>query len=241
MRSSLIPTRNLYIFCGHRLVTVSLLHHSIGFTSHARIVVASIAQQGGVVDDSLLPTGIVDAKYVFIPVTDNVDPTKAGGSHWSLLLVGVEEKTAWYLDSLPTTGADKITDARCYAKAMNQVFETTFEIVVAQAPKQANGSDCGIHVCMETDILLSRLDGIKDGTPRMGSTSLADQTMNAAAYRGSLQKLIHDLRQYRGKKIGKTEDIAVSPERRSSSRNRVSIDQRLRANAPALAEETIVE
>lgn len=205
-------------------------------------VVASIAQQGGVVDDTLLPNGIMDADYIFIPVTDNVDPTKAGGSHWSLLLVGVAEQTAWYLDSLPTTGADKMTDARCYAKAMNQVFGFEFNLTLAQAPKQSNSSDCGVHVCMETDILLSRLTAPKTDVPRALDTSLADQVMNAQAYRESLQRLIHDMIQYRGKKIGGSADIAVSPERRSTSRQRASIDQRLRPTTSGAAiTETIEE
>lgn len=193
-------------------------------------VIASIAQQGGVVDESLLPTGFQDAKYVFIPVTDNVDPTKAGGSHWSLLLVGVAQKTAWYLDSLPTSGADKLTDARCYAKAIDQVFQCHFELVVAPAPKQVNGSDCGIHVCMETDVLLGRLQVNEEKSDVSFDPSLATQTMNAAAYRESLQKLIHDMIQYRGRRIGKVEDITVSPERRSLSKTRPSIDQRLEAH-----------
>lgn len=201
---------------------------------------ASIAQQGGEVDESLLPTGFIDARYVFIPITDNVDPTKAGGSHWSLLVVGVQEKCAWYLDSLPSTGADKMTDARCYVKAMNQVFHCEFDLMTAPAPKQANGSDCGVHVCMETDVLLGRLRGLSSGTPPRLETSLADQSMNAAAYRESLQKLIHDMIQYRGKKIGKSADIAVSPERRSSSTNRASIDQRVRPS-DVIAEEAIAE
>ncbi|CCG80820.1 NEDD8-specific protease 2 [Taphrina deformans PYCC 5710] len=204
--------------------SIFLLRPSIGF------LIASIAQQGGVVDESLLPTDFLDAKYVFIPVTDNVDPTKAGGSHWSLLLVGVAEKTAWYLDSLPTSGPDKLTDARCYSKAIDQVFQCQFELVVAPAPKQVNGSDCGIHVCMETDILLGRLQATKDGAAIPFDPSLATQSMNASAYRESLQKLIHDMIQYRGRRIGKVEDITVSPERRSSSRTRPSIDQRLEAH-----------
>lgn len=178
-------------------------------------------------DDSLLPTGFCDAKYVFIPITDNVDPTKAGGSHWSLLLVGVDEQVAWYLDSLPTTGADKLTDARSYAKAIDQVFRCHFDLVFAPAPKQANGSDCGIHVCMETDVLLARLNAVQGPQSTAFDPSLANQAMNALAYRESLQRLIHDMVSYRGRKIGKAEDISVSPERRSSSRTRPSIDQRL--------------
>lgn len=191
-------------------------------------------------DEFLLPSGFLEARYIFIPITDNVDPTKAGGSHWSLLVVGVEERQAWYLDSLPSSNSDKMADARCYAKAMNQVFTREFELMVAPAPKQANGSDCGIHVCMETDILLGRLRGINSNQPLRLNPSLADHMMNAAAYRESLQKLIHDMVQYRGKRIGKPEDIAVSPERRSSSKTRSSIDQRLRPTN-VIAEETIAE
>lgn len=205
-----------------------------------QLVVASIAQQGGVVDDSLLPTGFCQAMYVFIPITDNVDPTKAGGSHWSLLVVGVEEKQAWYLDSLPSSNADKMTDARCYAKAMNEVFECEFELMVAPAPKQANGSDCGIHVCMETDVLLARLRGISRDSPVRLNCSLAGQVLNASAYRESLQKLIQDMISHRGRVIGKSADIVVSPERRSGSRTRASMDQRLR-RTNVISEETIAE
>ncbi len=95
---------------------ISLVRPSIGY------LIASIAQQGGVVDETLLPTGLLEAQYIFIPITDNVDPTKAGGSHWSLLVIGVGKGVAWYYDSLPTTGPDKTADCKHYAAAMNSVF-----------------------------------------------------------------------------------------------------------------------
>ena len=173
----------------------------------------------------------------FIPVSDNVDPTKAGGSHWSLLLVGVSEKTLWYLDSLPSTAPDKAADCRYYAKAMTQVFGFNFELSCVPVPKQANGSDCGIHVCMETDILLARLQGTIN-TSQAFDPSLQGHHMDSSAYRDSLQKLIASMIEQRGRRIGSTHDIAVSPERRSSSRTRPSIDQRMH---PSVPEETILE
>lgn len=130
-----------------------------------------------------------------------------------------------------------MSDCRSYAKAMNQVFDCEFDLISSPAPKQANGSDCGIHVCMETDLLLARIRNLPPDH-RHFDASLAGQTFDAAAYRVSLQTLITNMITERGHRVGRTEDIAVSPERRSSSRTRPSIDQRLR---PAIPEETIME
>ena len=173
--------------------------------------------------------------YSFIPVTDNIDPTKAGGSHWSLVLIGMAEEKVWYYDSLPTTGTDKLTDCRAYAKAMSQVFQKAFELEFSPTPKQTNSSDCGIHVCIETEILLERILKSSQGG---FESSLAGQPMDAAAYRISLQQLILNMIEQRGRRVGLSEDIAVSPERRSSSRTRPSIDQRLQ---PSCVAETIHE
>ncbi|ORY82457.1 hypothetical protein BCR37DRAFT_312601 [Protomyces lactucae-debilis] len=200
---------------------VFLVRPSIGY------LVASIAQQGGVVDASLLPDGFLDARYVFLPITDNIDPSKAGGSHWSLLVVGVDEKLAWYYDSLPTSGSDKMTDARHYLLAMSQVYGTTFEAVVQKAPKQANGSDCGIHVCMTTDVLLSRMQLLTSDSHRDMDLSVYGIQQDAKAYRESLLKLISSMLEMRGPRIGSRLDVAISPERRSQSRTRPSLDQRL--------------
>ncbi|BFZ57803.1 hypothetical protein PYCC9005_004857 [Savitreella phatthalungensis] len=211
-----------------------LLRPSIGF------LFASIAQQNGVIDDSLLPNGFLDAKYVFIPITDNVDPTKAGGSHWSLLLVGVREGCAWYYDSLPTSNADKMTDCHVYAKAIDQIFERHFDMVVASTPKQKNGSDCGVHVLMETGLLLDRLKPVLDADSRFQDVALSNVIIDAEAYRKWVRELIEDMIRRRGRKVGTNADVAISPERRSTSRQRPSIDQRLR-HQERIAEETIQE
>ena len=209
---------------------VALLRPSIAF------LFASIAAQGGEVDESLLPDGFLDAAYVFVPITDNSDLSKAGGSHWSLMLFGVREGTAYYMDSLPTSRGDKFIDTHQYCKAMCQIFERRFNPVIVPTPKQANGSDCGVHVLMQTDILLDRL--LRDANT-LGELTMMDAQLDAAAYRQKLLDHIDNLAKTRGRKIGTTADVAISPERRSTSRARASIDQRVRQEP--IVEETILE
>ena len=212
---------------------VALLRPSIAF------LFASIAAQAGEVDDSLLPDGFLDAAYVFVPVTDNSDLSKAGGSHWSLMLFGVREEAAYYMDSLPTSRGDKFIDTHQYCKAMCQIFGRRFRPVLVPTPKQANGSDCGVHVLMETDIVLDRImQNMQKGAP-LGELTLMDEKLDASAYRQKLLDHIDSLARTRGRKIGTTADVAISPERRSTSRARASIDQRMRQEP--IVEETILE
>ena len=93
--------------------------------------------------------------HVFMPVTDNEHPELAeGGSHWSLLLVSVPDRTAFHYDSLSSHNvqfAHRATHKLAVLLAVDLDFKD-----LTDSPQQENGSDCGVFVCWFMKHLLLR-------------------------------------------------------------------------------------
>jgi sentrin-specific protease 8 len=106
---------------------------------------------------SALPD-LTTASHIFLPINDCDDPREAeGGSHWSLLVVGVRDGVAFHYDSLMPSN-DKV--ARIVAAKLFRILGRGSGwryLQLPDTPQQVNGSDCGVHVCMNMEELLFRL------------------------------------------------------------------------------------
>ncbi|KAI4205121.1 MAG: hypothetical protein LQ346_001518 [Caloplaca aetnensis] len=91
--------------------------------------------------------------HIFLPINDNRNPSVSeGGSHWSLLVVSVADGVAFHYDSLnPANKAEAISTTKKLGTLLNK--ELRF-LDLPDSPRQENGYDCGVFVCMEMKHLL---------------------------------------------------------------------------------------
>lgn len=101
-----------------------------------------------------------NSKFIFLPVNDNDDVESAyAGSHWSLLVISILDKTAWIYDTLERANE---TEAKHVVEQISKYLGINFKInIMEKTPQQINGSDCGIMVGQITGFLLSRLLNLK--------------------------------------------------------------------------------
>lgn len=93
-------------------------------------------------------------KYLIIPINDAQELEKNGGSHWSLLVLIMQESTFYYLDS---SGNHNIQHAKIVMKKLTtylgpQLVEP--KLIVLECAQQINSYDCGIYVIMTVEELL---------------------------------------------------------------------------------------
>eukprot|EP01094_Clydonella_sp_ATCC50884_P027079 TRINITY_DN7631_c0_g1_i1.p1 TRINITY_DN7631_c0_g1~~TRINITY_DN7631_c0_g1_i1.p1 ORF type:complete len:242 (+),score=62.63 TRINITY_DN7631_c0_g1_i1:286-1011(+) len=95
--------------------------------------------------DILSALDLAQKKLILMPVNSNADPTRAGGSHWSLLVYSQEDKTFRHFDSAHAMNRSR---ARRTAAVMKELLELGGRCNVEEAacPQQANGYDCGVYV-----------------------------------------------------------------------------------------------
>jgi Ulp1 family protease len=97
-------------------------------------------------------------RYVFLPVTNNMDQTLANaGSHWTLLVLDNLTNRALSFDSMGST-ASSLINAQIIADKVGTVSGRcyTFESVSGEA-HQADGYNCGVFVLGYTVELLGKI------------------------------------------------------------------------------------
>lgn len=133
-----------------------------------------------------------EATHIFIPINDNPNPEVAeGGTHWSLLVVGVIDKVAFHYDSLQDTNDPQ---ARSMARRLEILLGSKLRYVwLADTPQQENTADCGMHVCMNMKHLL--LHRLLQGTPhQIVDMSMGGKRQDASHGRREMLKLIEKIR-----------------------------------------------
>ena len=131
--------------------------------------------------------------HIFLPINDNRDTQRAeGGTHWSLLVVSINDQTAFHYDSLMSTNFD---EARMIAKKLGQMLDVPLKFMDLQdAPQQDNGTDCGVFVIMNMRTLLERLLSRDRG--EQVSMSLKNAKLNSTRERKDLLNKIKELRKH---------------------------------------------
>ena len=80
------------------------------------------------------------------------------------------------------------------------------------SPQQDNSSDCGIYVLLATNVLVQRLMGPKESLKKgVNPWSLENVSFNADTGRLQIQRMIAEMIDRRGKKIGTKIDIEITP------------------------------
>ncbi|KAL9057597.1 MAG: hypothetical protein Q9162_002212 [Coniocarpon cinnabarinum] len=141
--------------------------------------------------------------HIFLPINDCTSADlPEGGSHWSLLLVSVLDNIAFHYDSLYP--ANKHAAEHCFNHFQKLLNKPMRFVNLKDSPQQANGSDCGVYVCVEMKELLKRL--LKRDSREQISMSMRGLDVDAERARAMMVKLVDEFR-----KEGKS---------RSRSRNR---------------------
>ncbi|KAI5286388.1 hypothetical protein KEM54_006827 [Ascosphaera aggregata] len=148
-RSPMIPTRIITIWLEREYLKgqskrLVLLRPSM---SYMLLKTKDTASLQGVLPD------LKGTSHIFIVVNDNENVNEVeGGSHWSLLVVSVNDKRAFHYDSL--CNANEF-EAEALTKKIGRLVGKDLRCVpVKSSPQQSNQNDCGIYVCMIMEFLL---------------------------------------------------------------------------------------
>lgn len=142
---------------------------------------------------SALPP-LKEASHIFLPINDNPNPDVAeGGTHWSLLVVGVANRVAFHYDSLQD-GND--AQARAITRRLEFLLGKRLGFYgLPDTPQQENSMDCGMHVCMTMHhLLVHRLLQASASQSVDMSMGTCNKRQDASQGRKEMLKLIEKLR-----------------------------------------------
>ncbi len=91
----------------------------------------------------LEPLDLKSKMYILLPINDNNDPNRMGGSHWSLLLINRLQSQFTHYDSFHKTNS---VIARKLFEKLNAYFECNQYNDEPKCPQQTNTCDCGLYV-----------------------------------------------------------------------------------------------
>jgi Ulp1 family protease len=130
--------------------------------------------------------------HVFLPINDNIDPTKSeGGSHWSLLLVSIVDGVSFHYDSL--SGGNQREAMSINSRLQTLIQRPIRFIQLHDSPQQENSNDCGVFVCLNMrHLLLKRL--LQVHTNQKVSMSLGGRRVDSKEGRREMLRLVESFR-----------------------------------------------
>jgi sentrin-specific protease 8 len=135
---------------------------------------------------------LTHASHIFCPINDNTDTSQAeGGTHWSLLVVGIQDRIAFHYDSLASCN-------HIPATAVHRMLERVLGFSLSFAnltdtPQQDNCMDCGVHVCWAMKHLLLRRLLLAERRTEV-DMSLGGKRLNAQKLRREMYMIAESLR-----------------------------------------------
>jgi len=139
------------------------------------------------------------ASHIFLPINDCRNPSVAeGGTHWSLLVVGVSDRVAFHYDSLSPANCG---EAREVCKKLGVLLGFSLQFSdLEDTPQQDNGSDCGVHVCWAMKhLLVKRLLAVE--REKEVQMSLRGKRVDAAGSRKDMFKICEGLRKKASRRL----------------------------------------
>ena len=130
--------------------------------------------------------------HIFLPVNDCRRPDQAeGGSHWSLLLVSTLDGVAFHYDSLSPANRE---EARRVSHHFATLLQRPIEFInMHDTPRQSNGKDCGVFVCLLMQhLLISRL--LRANARDKISMSMSGMEVDADGGRTEMRRRIEEQR-----------------------------------------------
>ena len=138
------------------------------------------------------PTNFLKTKIDVLPIVEN--------THWSLIvLVSVKNGDLYicHLDSLPGSGHKRVpSNLRDYIKATNAKHKREQEVVIIKctAPRQKNGYDCGVFVCLYASIIKQIMNDLPYCETAEEIRDFIDNVMEKSEQSGVLKTLLPSFR-----------------------------------------------
>jgi len=107
----------------------------------------------------LEPLDLSSKKAIFFAVNSQSDPSKAGGTHWSLLVYVKISNRFLHFDSC--RGSNR-HEAKVLAKKVGTFLLADFSFYDVETTQQVNGYDCGIHCIVNAENIATHLKDAKD-------------------------------------------------------------------------------
>lgn len=130
--------------------------------------------------------------HIFLPINDCRNPSLAeGGTHWSLLVVSVVDAVAFHYDSLHPANRD---EAMTTTKKLSVLLGNDLHFLdLPDSPRQENGSDCGVFVCVEMKHLLLKKLLLADSKQKI-NMSMGGKNLDAMHGRREMLRIIEEYR-----------------------------------------------
>lgn len=101
---------------------------------------------------------VIDKDFVFFALNNN-ETTKAGGSHWSLLVLSMPESTFFHYDS---SNKSNLSHCEHFVRDLKAAMKSTnLKIKSPKCLQQNNSYDCGIHVLSMADKIGEFVDQVE--------------------------------------------------------------------------------
>ena len=101
---------------------------------------------------TLASLGLDGKRLAFFAVNSQTDASRAGGTHWSLLVYSVPQATFYHLDSAGIANESEARDlAAAIAGGAKDPGLKFCNLPPAASRQQSNGYDCGIFVLANTE------------------------------------------------------------------------------------------
>ena len=134
----------------------------------------------------LEPLDLDTKTLLLFPLNNNQDPGSAGGSHWSLLVFSMVNKTFHHLDS--SQGFND-PEAKMFSAKLSKYFKVTPKLTRTTVTQQSNVYACGDHCLHNIDQVASRCVEGQD----MDNLSVSDSSSDVKRIRPDLLSLIRSL------------------------------------------------
>ncbi|XP_076448194.1 sentrin-specific protease 8-like [Babylonia areolata] len=137
---------------------------------------------------ALGPLNLPTKEYVFLPINDNTNTNKAGGSHWSLMVFVRNKEEFRHYDSGHSANGLVAKELMDRLQPFLHASKRGSKFVEMDCPRQTNGYDCGMYVICMAEHLCRELC-------ECYNVPLADVITEKAVYqkRQQLLKLIFEL------------------------------------------------
>ncbi|CAF0843813.1 unnamed protein product [Adineta ricciae] len=93
-------------------------------------------------DQLLQSIDFLEKKFLILPINDNRHVNAFAGSHWSLLILAIQDKVLYHFDSMSSANDRTAKDIQ---SKLCVFFHTQVLLVNGRCPQQENGFDCGFY------------------------------------------------------------------------------------------------
>ncbi|PRP89434.1 hypothetical protein PROFUN_01297 [Planoprotostelium fungivorum] len=118
---------------------------------HPSTVFMTTFMSGSEISEVLSALDLTSKSLVFLPINNNRDVNKMGGSHWSLLVFNHHDRAFHHYDS--SSGMNSSAAQNVAAKLSSLLPVASAKVEEEVSPQQSNSYDCGVYVLALSELL----------------------------------------------------------------------------------------